>query len=1071
MRWSRSRRGLLLGIFVISGFTGLIYESIWSHYLKLFLGHAAYAQSLVLAIFMGGMALGSWLIARFSLRIRRLLLAYAAVEAAIGVLGLFFHASFIAAYRYSFAAVIPSLPSALWIDAYKWALGSLLIFPQSVLLGMTFPLISGGLIRRWPQRPGETLATLYFANSAGAAVGVLVSGFVLIEAVGLPGTIRTAALLNLALALVVWAAVRGPGEPMPEAPAEPMPEPPAGPAAGPSASLAAEASAGPVRSPAWPPAARLSRDGVSRWLRAAAFLTGAASFMYELGWIRMLSLVLGSSTHSFELMLSAFIFGLAFGGLYVRRRIERLADPMTYLACVMIAMGALAALTLPAYGLTFDAMAWFLTTFARTAAGYVEFNVLGQSIAALVMIPATFCAGMTLPLLTHELMRRGAGERAIGTIYSANTLGAIAGVLLTIHLLMPLLGLKNVILTGAAIHLALGLSRLGPRSRAAAPPHAAQAAVAPAAPPRAAPRPHSARLAARALAVLGVGVFAAVLIAVRLDPLRMTSGVYRTGSATLPQGASVLYLRDGKTATISLVEKDGTVTIATNGKPDAGIQMGPGEPTVDESTMVLAAAIPLSMQPHPARVANIGFGSGLTTHTLLASPRIERLDSIEIEPFMVDAARLGFGPRIRNVFEDPRSHIVYADAKTFFATERVPYDLIVSEPSNPWVSGVATLFSDEFYARITHYLTPDGYFVQWMQLYETNLGILASVIKALAPHFGAYALYNVDDLDVLIVATRAGALGTPDERLLGSPALRAELARIGVQSVADIRSRKLGDQRTLGPVLEAMPVPANSDFYPFVDLNAPRLRYLRANAMELPALTLLPIPFLELLDGAPPPGATLDPSVHSAVIRDHFVERALDIRRALLSGNAGDLDPALARDLWLIGAEACAAAPARAAWLDAVRDLSDATAAYLHPAELEVLWSRVRSGACYGGASAESKAWVDLYAAIAQRDAHAMAQLGAELLALRSSGSPGRIAYLSTVTAVADLELGESARARALLESEWPRCDHAGQFAFALRELRALARARSGAAAQGRGAHGRAARRGTAADSATSDRA
>jgi len=180
--------------------------------------------------------------------------------------------------------------------------------------------------------------------------------------------------------------------------------------------------------------------------------------MYELGWTRMLSLVLGSSTHSFELMLSAFIFGLAFGGLYVRRRIERIHDPVSYVAYVMIAMGALAALTLPAYNLTFDFMAWFLGTSARTANGYAAFNGISQLIAALIMMPATFCAGMTLPLLTQELMRRGTGERAIGTIYSANTLGAIVGVLVTIHVLMPSIGVKGVILGGAGIHMALGLS-------------------------------------------------------------------------------------------------------------------------------------------------------------------------------------------------------------------------------------------------------------------------------------------------------------------------------------------------------------------------------------------------------------------------------------------------------------------------------------------------------------------------------------------------------------------------------------------------------------------------------------
>src|SRR5580658_6838929 len=208
-----ARRRFLLGVFVVSGFSGLIYESIWSHYLKLFLGHAAYAQSLVLAIFMGGMALGSWVIARYSFRIRRLLLAYVVVEAVIGVLGLLFHSTFLAAYDFSFATAIPALPSALWIHVYKWSLGSLIILPQSVLLGMTFPLISGGLIRRWPDRPGETLATLYFTNSLGAALGVLVSGFILIGAVGLPGTMLTAGLMNVVLALSVWAAVRGQQEP------------------------------------------------------------------------------------------------------------------------------------------------------------------------------------------------------------------------------------------------------------------------------------------------------------------------------------------------------------------------------------------------------------------------------------------------------------------------------------------------------------------------------------------------------------------------------------------------------------------------------------------------------------------------------------------------------------------------------------------------------------------------------------------------------------------------------------------------------------------------------------------
>jgi predicted membrane-bound spermidine synthase len=977
-----TRRRFLLAIFVVSGFTGLIYESIWSHYLKLFLGHAAYAQTLVLAIFMGGMALGSWVVAHYSLRVRRLLWSYVLVEGLIGILGLLFHPTFVAAANVSFAAVIPALPSAELIQAYKWSLAALLILPQSILLGMTFPLISGGLIRRWPDQPGETLATLYFTNSLGAAIGVLVSGFVLIGAVGLPGTILCAGVLNLALAAAVWVAVRDQTEP----------------AGAPRA--AAESGA--------------NGTELARWLTAAAFLSGTASFMYELGWIRMLSLVLGSSTHSFELMLSAFILGLAFGGLYVRRRIGKLADPLLYVAYVFVVMGALAALTLPAYNLTFDAMAWFLQTFKHTTRGYAAFNLTSQLIAALIMIPATFCAGMTLPLLTHELMRRGGGERAIGWIYSANTLGAIAGVLVTIHVLMPEIGVKGVILGGAGIHIMLGLSRFVAAGRRTS---------------------RSSIIAA----VTCLAAFGFVAFVISLDRSRMASGVYRTGTASLPKGAAVAYLRDGKTATISLIEGNGTVTIATNGKPDASVQMGPGRATIDESTMVLAAAIPLSLHPHPARVANIGFGSGLTTHTLLTSTRIKRLDSIEIEPLMVEAAIDGFGPRIANVFEDPRSHIVFEDAKTFFATAHEPYDLIVSEPSNPWVSGVATLFSDEFYARITAHLAPDGYFVQWVQVYETNIEVMASVIKALAPHFGAYALYNTDDLNILIVATRGAALPVPRDDLLQSPQLRTELERIGVQSVADIRSRMIGDNTTLGPLLQSIQVPANSDYYPFVDLNAPRLRYLGANALELPALTVLPLPFAELIDGAVRREPTAEPAANSSLVRDRFVQRAVAIRDAVASGSLDGLDPFSARYLWLIDtrAEQCAQKQTQQDWEEAARNISDYTVAYLNASELREIWKKVLSSPCYREVPEEERDWADLYAAIAQRDAAQIVKLGSALIAKQPT-SEDDLSYLTTVTAAAYVRLGEDDRAHSLLQAQWPRLKHAGQFDLALRDLLAL---------------------------------
>ena len=179
---------ILVAIFVLSGAAGLMYESIWSRYLGLFVGHSAYAQILVLVIFLGGMSLGAHLVGRRSERVREPLVWYAVVELAVAAIGVAFHPLFVAVTEGAYDRLFPALPAGVVATAAKWTIAALLILPQSVLLGATFPLMSAGAIRRTPGQPGRTLALLYFANSLGAAAGVLVAGFVLLAAVGLPGT-------------------------------------------------------------------------------------------------------------------------------------------------------------------------------------------------------------------------------------------------------------------------------------------------------------------------------------------------------------------------------------------------------------------------------------------------------------------------------------------------------------------------------------------------------------------------------------------------------------------------------------------------------------------------------------------------------------------------------------------------------------------------------------------------------------------------------------------------------------------------------------------------------------------
>ncbi len=984
-------RKLFFAIFTISGFSGLIYESIWSHYLKLFLGHAAYAQTLVLAIFMGGMAVGSWLMAKHSTRVRNLLLGYAIVEGVIGLLGLIFHTTSIGVTSWAFDSLLPNLDSAALAQLAKWTLGSLLILPQSILLGMTFPLMSGAIVRRYPHRSGETLAMLYFTNSLGAAFGVLMSGFVLIGAVGLPGTIMTAGLLNVALALTVWGIVKYQPEAVQPALAVPA--------------VAPDAKAG----------------NVARWMLVGAAVTGAAAFLYEIAWIRMLSLVLGSTTHSFELMLSAFILGIALGGLWVHRRIDALSDPVRFLGKVLLIMALVALLSLPVYNATFDLMAGAIQMFMPTQQGYIGYHVASHAIAMLVMIPTTFFCGMTLPIMTHVLIRGGVGERAIGAVYAWNTGGAIVGVVLAVHLLMPLVGVKGVVICGALLHMGLGILYLSRPSGSSV----------------------SFRLAGWPAAIGAVAVLAAAGF-VDLDPARLSSGVFRHGRAAHEANTKVLYLKHGKTSTISLVDVGGLVSIATNGKPDAAINMAGSVSGPDEITMVMAAALPIAMHPNPARVANIGIGSGLTSQVLLSSDVVREVDTVEIEPYMAEAAEFGFMPRVERTFRDPRSHIYFEDAKTFFAIHRKKYDVIVSEPSNPWVSGVSTLFSNEFYSQITHYLEPNGMLVQWMQTYEADIDIVMSVIKALAPHFEDFAIYNADDSNLLIVAVRSGSLPKPDPKLFASPAMRAELARVGIESTQSIDSRYLGDKRLLLPLLKASGVPANSDYFPFVDLNAPRARILKRNALHFAGLATLPVPFFELLTGTEQARERTVSSTPAFSSRDSMVGRATALRDGWETSRFDHLNTNAARAFLTLAStkDECQKASVRRAWLDSAYYLAVQTNAPLASNELRVIWDQLGATPCAGALNQQDHKMFLLLRAVALRDVDGVASMGAELFASDYKfDEAGHLSLALIATAASAVATNKPVEALALINKNAARTSQAPSQALALRWISAIAAA------------------------------
>ena len=975
----RSRHLFLL--FFLSGISGLVYESLWSRYLKLFVGSAATAQILVLALFMGGMSLGSLLAGRYSARIQKPVLVYGLIEGAVGLYALLFPYLYEGVTRLCYDALFPALGGGVGVSLAKWGAAALLIAPPCIMLGTTFPLMSVGILRRDKERSGEILSFLYFSNSFGASLGALISGFLLVPRFGLPGTLATAALLNLSI-MAVCLRERGRE---PDAPLQLEPE----------QDESSEAGDGASKDD--------SRLPLLTVMLAIALGTGLSSFMYEIAWIRMLSMVLGSATHSFEVMLSVFVLGLALGGLWVRKRMDKFKRPELALGIVQVIMGFAAVATIYGYQLGvwgIGGVFWLSENKfdgERTVELWYLFNSVRYLICLIIMLPATFCAGMTLPLVTHVLLRRGKPEAAVGQVYGVNTLGSIVGAVGAGLVLLPLIGIKAVIVLGAMIDMALGVALIA-REQSLRPNVRVKSLV------------RSSAVATVATAIFGFGIF-------EINPRVLASGVFRRGTIKMHQDYEVLLHKDGRTATVTVthdVERPGYHTLFTNGKPDASIRTirweegrDPDEgPNLagDEPTQLLLGIIPLMIKPEAKLVATIGMGSGVSSHTLLASPKLERLDTVEIEPFMAEGAKL-FHPINRRTFEDPRSNIIFDDAKAYFAAAEAQYDLVVSEPSNPWVAGVSSLFTTEFYTEIKRYLAPGGLLGQWMHGYELSDELLLSVLAAVDRSFEDYRIYRVGDRDWLILAAvEANSIPDLNPDPLQWEDLAAEAAVLGIRDISQIEALLVGTDELLRPYLRTLQ--PNTDARPLLDNGAEKARFFRRSAEALLELRFYPLPLVEVLGQATrkPYAADIpdnrddqhvleEPELARTLLRlwakdDRNVYagtgslRSYYVQRDNLRANPGD--PVMAK-----------------AWFEAVYGVYHVTAPWVALAE-HALWAEILETANSDLVTPEVKRGIELFDALLRRDGGALWPLvEAEIAAGEASMLHPRVIGLAGACAMA----------------------------------------------------------------------
>ena len=789
----------LLTLFFVSGATGLLYEILWMRRLTLVFGATQLAIATVLAAFMGGLALGAHFGGKLADRRGDLLRVYGILEIGIGLFALCFPLLLRTATTL-YAASVEAEDVHFWTSqlTHLVAMTLLLVLPTAAM-GATLPL----LVRRAAgrlSRVGRRAGLLYGFNTAGAVVGTWATGFLLLPVLGVRATELTAAGANVAIGLVAlaWGYADAAGRPD-------------------GAALVVDDRADAAEAEALldlAPDPDLHGDGrrarATRLVLGALALSGACTMIFEVAWSRFLALILGSSVYAFTLMLVAFLVGTAGGALAGSSLVSRPgARPLRWLP---VALGGAALTALITHHL-FPAMPYLYVDLYAAVDGHDSLLVAGQwLIAVLVMTPTTFCLGLTFPLGAAVVAGRAdAVGRDVSRLYVLNTCGAVAGSLLAGFALLPRLGIQTTLLSAVVLEATLA------------------AVVA------------SAWVARPAVRAAGVGAFATVGLAALLlrppwDPLLMSAGMYKYVSELSDYSHEavrnyalsdfeLLYYNEGTTSTVTVAKSlgSGNIWLANNGKVDASSQQ-------DLRTQVLLGHLPFLARPNAKTALVVGLASGVTSGSVTLQPGLERMDVLEIEPAVITASRY-FDLVNHKPLDDPRTRVLANDARNHLVLFDGEYDVIINEPSNPWISGVSNLFTKEFLELGRSRLSADGIFCQWLQIYGMGTDDLRSLLATFAAVFPRVsAWYSVDDSDVLLLGSRA----TVDVWASDLPAYLAgprgtDLARIDIHDPYDLLTYLRMDR---DDVLEvAGDVGLNTDDNVRIEFSAPRyLHYATAPA-------------------------------------------------------------------------------------------------------------------------------------------------------------------------------------------------------------------------------------------------
>ena len=807
-------------LLLTSGFCALVYQVAWLRLLRLVFGSSTAAQAAMLAIFMAGLGSGALFLGRRADRSTNPLRMYAQLELGI---------TLAAAASPFLIVVVRSVYLGLGGTAglgdvggnlLRLMLSTLVLGVPTFLMGGTLPAVARAaseLSERTAGTGRRYLGLLYGSNTLGAVIGALCTTLWSLEVLGVRKSIWAAAAINgLVVLVAAHLASRRGDRPPATAPAAATTQIEAATTHPEHAAVLTQTGAAAATAP--PKGAARSRVAGLPFILPAAAVVGGVFLLMELVWYRMLSPLLGGSSYTFGLILAVALLGLGLGSLLYGSGSKTVRPGLAAFATTC-ALEAVLLLIPFALG---DSLAMFASVLQDLRnLGFMGLIVTWLSVIGVVVLPAALVSGYQFPLLVAILgdddKRIG---RDVGLCYSWNTGGAILGSVLGGFGIIPILSAP-----GAWRASALALLIL--------------AAIAAFLALRDLPR-HGRPLTAMILAALGLCLLSAPGPSAfwRHSPIGL--GMLDTQfndhngfkNSIHNHNRTLRWEADGRESSVALDDTNGW-TFIVNGKSD-------GNARADAATTVMSGLLAAALHKAPRKVLVIGHGTGTTAGWLAQIEGIERVDVIEIEPTILEVVEACRAVNF-DAPDNPKIHVIIGDGREHLLTSGERYDIIFSEPSNPYRAGISSLFSKEFYDGVRDHLEPAGIFVQWLQGYHVDPALVRTAYATIASVFPVVETWQVHNFDMTFTAS-TGPIEHDRERLERRLAQQpfADGLRYtwGVSGVAGMYSAYLANGDFARAVAEAEASWVNTDDRPIIEFGFAR-NAGRTGLFSIPALQRL----------------------------------------------------------------------------------------------------------------------------------------------------------------------------------------------------------------------------------------